>query len=164
MGICQLTEAVSTQRQTRPMLSRPLNIENNNQPILPTNVKRSATGSVLGSTQNLLVHSLSSEKKHEPTDPIKRSTVQDDIDNIQERLNEMLIAGPTTNENETVLQPTEQSSTSQYFTPKISINENGKEKIDEQDKSNKEEDGDDDDDDLDRKSKVSYSNNRTKLF
>lgn len=140
------------------MLSRPLNIENNNQqnhPIILPNVKRSTTGSALASTQNLPVHSLSSEKKPESIDPIKRSTVQDDIDSIQERLNEMLITGPTGNENDTVLQPTEQSSTSQYFTPKISILDNGKEKIDEQDnqsmnKANKEED-DDDDDDFDRK-------------
>ena len=134
------------------MLSRPLNIENNNQqnhPIIPSNVKRSTTGSALASTQNLPVHSLS-------IDPIKRSTVQDDIDNIQERLNEMLITGPTSNETDTVLQPTEQSSTSQYFTPKISILDNGKEKIDEQDnqsmnKDDKEGDEDDDDDDFDRK-------------
>lgn len=141
--------------KTHSMLSRPLNIENTNQqnhPMIPSNVKRSTTGSVLASTQNLPVHSLSNEKKHESIDQIKRSTVQDDLDNIQERLNEMLIAAPTGNENETVCQPTDQSSTSQYFTPKISIHENGKEKIDEQDnQSMTKDDDDDDDDDFDRK-------------
>ena len=153
------------------MLSRALNIENNNQHSnLPSNLKRTTNGSVLASAQNLPTHSLSSEKKQEPTDPIKRSTVQDDIENIQERLNGMLLTGPTSNENETVLQSTEQTSTSQYFTPKISIHENEKEKIDEQEnqlmnKSNKEDEDDDNDDHLDRKSNFFvYSKSCIDLF
>jgi hypothetical protein len=61
----------------------------------------------------------------------------------------MLITVPPTNDNETLLIPTEQISTTQYFTPKISIEENGKKKIDEDDSHliNDE----DDDDDLYRK-------------
>jgi hypothetical protein len=98
-----------TQRQIRPMLSRPLNIENNNQ--------------------LHFLNSLYNEKKsEEQIDTIKRTIVQDDIENIQERLNEMLIAASTTNDNETLLLPIEQTSTTQYFTPKISIDENGKKK------------------------------------
>lgn len=146
-----------SQRQTRPMLSRPLNIENNNQhhlPMIPQNVKRSTTGPVLVPTQNMPAHSQISEKKYEQIDTIKRTIVQDDIENIQERLSEMLIVGPAANENETSLLPAEQSSTTQYFTPKISLDENGKKKIDEQDsqlmnvenKTNEEEDHDEDDD------------------
>ncbi len=73
------------------------------------------------------------KKSEEQIDTIKRTIVQDDIENIQERLNEMLIAASTTNDNETLLLPIEQTSTTQYFTPKISIDENGKKKIDEHD-------------------------------
>ncbi len=98
-----------TQRQIRPMLSRPLNIENNNQ--------------------LHFLNSLYNEKKsEEQIDTIKRTIVQDDIENIQERLNEMLISVPPINDNETLLLPTEQISTTEYFTPKISIDENGKKK------------------------------------
>ena len=61
----------------------------------------------------------------------------------------MLIAAPPTNENETLLLQVEQTSTTQYFTPKISIDENGKKKIDEDE--NQTDDDDDDDDDLYRK-------------
>jgi len=143
-----------SQRQTRPMLSRPLNIENNHQhnlPIIPINIKRTTTtGTILVPTQNLPINSQNNEKKSEQQiDTIKRTIVQDDIENIQERLNEMLITVPPTNDNETLLIPTEQISTTQYFTPKISIEENGKKKIDEDDSHliNDE----DDDDDLYRK-------------
>ncbi|CAF1218041.1 unnamed protein product [Rotaria sordida] len=60
----------------------------------------------------------------------------------------MFIAAPTTNDNETLLLPIEQTSTAQYFTPKISINENGKKIIDEHDSHliNDENQTDDDDD------------------
>ncbi len=141
------------QRQTRPMLSRPLNIENNNQhhlSIIPHNTKRTTTGAILVPTQNLPVNN---ERKHEHIEIIKRTIVQDDIENIQERLNELLIAVPLANNNETLLLPAEQVSTTQYFTPKISIDENGKKKLDEQDinDDNKTDEDDDDDDDLYRK-------------
>jgi hypothetical protein len=120
------------------MLSRPLNIENNHPPIIPQNIKRSTAGTILIPTQNLPVNSLNNDKKHEQIETIKRTIVHDDIENIQERFNEMLIIGPSTNNNDTL--PAEQSSTTQYFTPKISIDENGKKKLDDQD--------DDEDDDL----------------
>jgi hypothetical protein len=117
------------------MLSRPLNIENNNQhnlPMIPQNVKRTtATGGILLPTQNLPINSINNEKQ---IDTIKRTIIQDDIENIQERLNEMLIAVPSTNENDNKHLLTQQKSTTEYFTPKISIEEN---RID-------------DDDDLDR--------------
>lgn len=141
------------QRQTRPMLSRPLNIENNNPhnlPVVPHNIKRSTTGTILAPTQNLLVNCLNNEKKSErQVETIKRIIVQDDIENIQERLNEMLITVPVTNDNETSLLPAEQISTTQYFTPKISIDENEKKKLDENDGHliNEEDKTDDDDDD-----------------
>ena len=145
-----------SQRSTRPMLSRPLNIENNNQhhlPTIPQNIKRSTTGPILLPTQNLPINSLNHEKKYEQIDTIKRTIVQDDIENIQERFNEMLIIAPSIHENETSLLPTEQSSTTQYFTPKISIDENGKKKLDEQDSQliNDGNKSSDDDDDLYRK-------------
>jgi hypothetical protein len=133
-----------SQRPTRPMLSRPLNIENNHPPIIPQNIKRSTAGTILIPTQNLPVNSLNNDKKHEQIETIKRTIVHDDIENIQERFNEMLIIGPPTNNNDSLPLPAEQSSTTQYFTPKISIDENGKKKLDDQDQ-------DDEDDDLYRK-------------
>ena len=150
-------ESLQNLRQTRPMLSRPLNIENNNPhhlPIIPQNSKRTTAGTILAPTQNILVNSMNNEKKHEQQiDTIKRTIVQDDIENIQERLNEMLIAAPLANDNETSLLPPEQISTTEYFTPKISLDENGKKKIDEHDSQliNDENHTDDDDDDLYRK-------------
>jgi len=145
-------ESLQNLRQTRPMLSRPLNIENNNQnhlPIIPHNIKRTTTGVILASTQNLPINSQNNDKKSEQhIDTIKRTIVEDDIENIQERLHEMFIAAPSINDNETLLQPTEQISTTQYFTPKISIDENGKKKIDDEYKTDED---DDDDDDLYRR-------------
>ncbi len=153
-------ESLQNLRQTRPMLSRPLNIENNNQnhlPIISHNIKRTTTGGILAPTQNLPINCQNNDKKVEQQiDTIKRTIIEDDIENIQERFNEMLIAVPPTNDNETLLQPTEQISTTQYFTPKISIDENGKKKIDEDD------DDDDDDDDLYRK--IFYSIIRENSF
>jgi len=150
-----------SQRPTRPMLSRPLNIENNNPhnlPMIPQNVKRTTTtGGILLPTQNLPINSINNEKKSEQQiDTIKRTIIQDDIENIQERLNEMLISAPIINDNETLLLSAEQVSTTEYFTPKISIDENGKKKIDEQDshlinEDNQTDEDDDDDDDLYRK-------------
>jgi len=61
------------------------------------------------------------KKSEEQIDTIKRTIVQDDIENIQERLNAMLIAASTTNDNETLLLPIEQTSTTQYFTPKFQL-------------------------------------------
>jgi len=49
---------------------------------------------------------------------LRRTIVQDDMENIQERLNEMLIAVPNENEKPLLNQ---QKSTNEYFTPKISI-------------------------------------------
>jgi len=144
-------ESLQNLRQTRPMLSRPLNIENNNQnhlPIISHNIKRTTTGVILVPTQNLPINCQNNDKKSEQhIDTIKRTIVEDDIENIQERLNEMFIAVPPTNNNETLLQTTEQISTTQYFTPKISIDENGKKKSDEHENHS----DDDDDDDLYRK-------------
>ncbi|CAF1398230.1 unnamed protein product [Adineta ricciae] len=122
-------ESMQNLRPTRPMLSRPLNIENNNQ----QNVKRVATGTTLLPTHNLPVNVVINEKKSElHVETIKRTVVQDDIENIQERLNEMLIVAPTAT-NETMLLPAEQVSTTEYFTPKISIDDSGRKKGDEQD-------------------------------
>src|ERR1700733_5798096 len=72
-----------SQRQTRPMLSRPLNIENNHLPTIPQNIKRTTTGTILAPTQNLPLNSQNNEKKPEQIDIIKRTIVQDDIENIQ---------------------------------------------------------------------------------
>lgn len=135
-------------RPTRPMLSRPLNIEHSSQAYFahpPANVKRTnAIGAVLVATQNLP----QLEKKSElPVETIKRSIVQDDLENIQERLNEILITAPTNNANESSLLPTEQASTTEYFTPKISIDEHGKKKLDERENQSIHEAHDDDDDD-----------------
>ncbi|CAF1088086.1 unnamed protein product [Adineta steineri] len=140
------------QRQPRPMLSRPLNIENNNQhypPIVPQNLKRATMNTILLPTHNLPINSLLNEKKYEQqqqqSETIKRTNNQDDIENIQERFHEMLITAPTANNNETISSLAEQTSTTEYFTPKISIDENGKKKTDEQDNQT---DDDDDDDEL----------------
>ncbi|CAF4059854.1 unnamed protein product, partial [Rotaria magnacalcarata] len=147
-----------SQRQNRPMLSRPLNIKNSNQNHLPTisqNIKRTTTmtttttTTILVSTENLPVNPLNNEKKHDQQfDTIRRTIIQDDIENIQERLNDMLISVPLINDNETLLIATEQTSTTQYFTPKISIDEHGKKKFDDQDSQldNDENQSDDDDD------------------
>lgn len=135
-------ESLQNLRPTRPMLSRQLNIENNNQ----QNVKRVATGTTLLPTHNLPIN----EKKSElQVETIKRIAVQDDIENIQERLNEMLIVAPTAT-NETLLLPAEQASTTEYFTPKISIDDSGRKKGDEQDSRliHEENSSDDDEDDL----------------
>ena len=75
---------------------------------------------------------------------MKRAVVQNDINNIQERLNEMLISVPALNDNETLSLPTEQTSTTQYFTPKISMDENGKKKIDEHENYTDNDNGDGD--------------------
>jgi len=120
------------------MFSRPLNIENKTSQNL-SNLKRTTNPTVLQATQNLLE---TNEIKSEQIDSIKRSNVHDDLDHIQERLHEMLITAPQTNGNESSLIPTEQCSTTEYFTPKISIDENGKKKTDDN-----ETDDDDDDDD-----------------
>ncbi|UJR34082.1 hypothetical protein I4U23_021492 [Adineta vaga] len=137
-------ESLQNLRQTRPMLSRPLNIENNHLPMIPQNIKRTTTGPILVPTHNLPINSLANDRKHEQQiDTTKRTVVQDDIENIQERLNEMLIIAPIANNNETLLLPAEQVSTTEYFTPKVSIDESGKKKHDEDHSTD-----DDDDDDL----------------
>ena len=118
-------------RPTRPMLSRPMNIEHSNP---SENVKKP----VLQATQNL-------PSTTNPSETIKRSIVRDDLENLQERLNEILISGPT-HDVETSILPTEQPSTTEYFTPKISIDENLKKKKNEDETT-------DDDDDFDRKTK-----------
>jgi hypothetical protein len=147
-------ESLQNLRQARPMLSRPLNIENNNKhnlPTIPQNIKRTTAGTILTSTQNILTHLINNENKHEQhIDIIKRTIVQDDIENIHERLNEMLITAPIANDHETSLLPPEQASTTEYFTPKISLDENGKKKLDEHGSQlNDEENQTNDDDDAD---------------
>ena len=119
------------------MFSRPLNIENKTSQNL-SNLKRTTNPTVLQATQNL--HE-TNEIKSEQIDSIKRSNVHDDLDHIQERLHEMLITAPQTNGNESSLIPTEQCSTTEYFTPKISIDENGKKKTN--DNETDDDDGDD---------------------
>ena len=54
---------------------------------------------------------------------LRRTIVQEDMENIQERLNEMLIAVPSGNENE---KPAliQRKSTTEYFTPKVWIDGN----------------------------------------
>jgi hypothetical protein len=115
------------QQIQRQKSSHPLTIDNNhlNLPIIPHSKK--------GMRTEILSNN---EKKNEQQfDKLRRTIVQDDIENIQERLNEMLIAVPSTNENEKYFL-TQQKSTTEYFTPKISIEEN--------------EINDDEEDDLDR--------------
>lgn len=141
-------------RQNRAMLSRPLNIEHQNQTQpnnLPQAIKKTtSTSSVLLPTQNLLNQLTTNEKKSDlSNDLIKRSIVQDDIENIQERLNEMLITAPTAvHEHETSLLPPEQSSTTEYFTPKVSVDEHGKKKSDGDDQSIRDDASTDDDDEV----------------
>ena len=139
---CQNLPQVS--RSTRPMLSRPLNIDHSTQ-AQHDQVKKSTSNAILQPTQNL---PSSTTTTNNPSETIKRSIVQDDLENLQERLNEILISGPTqpaTQENETSLLPADQASTTEYFTPKISIEDHSKKKkLDEQT-------SDDDDDEFDRK-------------
>ena len=157
------------QRLTRPMLSRPLNIEHNNQnqaPARTQNAKRTAATAILVSTQNLPNTLVNHERKPlVQSDPVKRSVAQDDIENIQERLNEMLIIAPATgnpSSNDTLLLPPEQVSTTEYFTPKVSIDDNGKKKPDEhdsqligEDDDNNNDNDDDEESDLYRKHRLS---------
>lgn len=79
----------------------PLSIDNNhlNLPIIPHSKKGIITESL----------SINEKKSDEEVNKLRQTIVEDDIENIQERLNDMLIAVPSTNE---------------YFTPKISIEEN----------------------------------------
>ncbi|CAF3134017.1 unnamed protein product [Rotaria sp. Silwood2] len=141
------------QRQIRPMISRPLNIKNNNQahlPIISQNFKRTtAVNTILVPTENLPINSFNNDKKYEQQiDTMKRTIVQDDLENIQERLNDMLISVHPVNDNDTLLLQTEQTSTTQYFTPKISIDENGKKKHDSQLINDENHIDDDNDDEL----------------
>jgi len=105
----------------------PLTVDNNhlNLPIIPHPKKEIIIKETLP---------INEKKTEQQSDKLRRTIVQDDIENIQERLNEMLIAVPSTNENDNKHLLTQQKSTTEYFTPKISIEEN---RID-------------DDDDLDR--------------
>jgi hypothetical protein len=122
-------ESLQNLQQTqRQKSSHPLTIDNNhlNLPIVPHPQKENVS------------------KDEKKADKLRRTIVQDDIENIQERLNGMLIAVPSTNENEKHLL-VQQPSTNEYFTPKISIEEN------------------DDDDDLDRNSTFS-SNSPLLIF
>lgn len=129
-------------RAPRPMLSRPLNIDHSSQSQHLTGKRPTASNAVLLPTHNLPTQS---EKKMDlPIETIKRSIVQDDMENIQERFNEILISANQENESSTHL-PAEQSSTTEYFTPKISIDENSKKKRDESINENEEEEDDDED-------------------
>jgi hypothetical protein len=83
---------------------------------------------------NLPIISLPKKEILPKTEQLRRTIVQDDIENIQERLNDMIISVPSTNQNEKHLL-TQQKSTNEYFTPKISIEDNQ---------------NDDEDDELDR--------------
>jgi hypothetical protein len=115
-------ESLQNLQQTqRKKSSHPLTVDNNhlNLPIIPHPKKGIITETLL----------INEKKTEEQVDQLRRTIVQDDIENIQERLNEMLIAVPSTNENEKPLLA-QQKSTTEYFTPKISIEEN---QIDDED-------------------------------
>jgi hypothetical protein len=111
-------ESLQNLRQTqRQKCSHPLTIDNNhlNLPIIPHPVKATTT--------------IGEKKSEQQVDKLRRTIIQDDIENIEERLNEMLIAVPSTNENEKHLL-TQQKSTNEYFTPKISIEDNEDDNLD----------------------------------
>jgi hypothetical protein len=157
-----------SQRQSRPMFSCSLNSHQSIGTCLPhlgqhtkrtTATTTTTTGSsVLVATHNLPGHSSHFDKKTEShVEIIKRSIVQDDIENIQERLHGILITVPSVNEQDMSLLQAEQTSTTEYFTPKISIDDNAKRKGNDADrpssqaKTDTDTDTDDDDDALDRK-------------
>jgi preprotein translocase subunit SecD len=111
-------ESLQNLRQTqRQKCSNPLTIDNNhlNLPIIPHPIKATTT--------------IGEKKSEQQVDKLRRTIVQDDIENLEERLNEMLIAVPSTNENEKHLL-TQQKSTNEYFTPKISIEDNEDDNLD----------------------------------
>jgi hypothetical protein len=107
---CESLQDLHPSQTQKP--SHPLTIDNNhlNLPII-SHPKKGTT------SVNLPINEKKSEQQ---VDKLRRTIVQDDIENIQERLNGMLIAVPSTNENDKRLL-TQQKSTTEYFTPKISI-------------------------------------------
>lgn len=107
----------SLQNLQRSKISHPLTVDNNhlNLPIVPHPKK-----------ENIPVDE---KKTEQQVEKLRRTIVQDDIENIQERLNGMLIAVPSPNENAKSLL-TQQKSTTEYFTPKISIEENDENDLD----------------------------------
>lgn len=56
---------------------------------------------------------------HKKSEKYPQIIPQDDIENVQERLNEMLISVPSTTTDKPLL--VQQKSTNEYFTPKISL-------------------------------------------
>ena len=106
----------SLQNLQRSKVSHPLTLDNNhlNLPIVSHPKKET-----------------NDEKKNEEQmDKLRRTMVQDDIENIQERLNGMMIGVSSNDEN---CQPllTQQKSTTEYFTPKISVEETDEDDLDE---------------------------------
>ncbi|CAF1536107.1 unnamed protein product [Adineta ricciae] len=104
----------------RQKSSHPLTLDNNhlNLPVVPDPIKENAPVKT--------EHLVANEKK---PDQLRRTIAQDDMENIQERLNEMLIAVPSINENEKQFLK-QQKSTNEYFTPKVSIDDEDDEQFD----------------------------------
>ncbi|CAF0863541.1 unnamed protein product [Adineta steineri] len=102
------------QQAQRQKCAHPLTIDNNhlNLPIIHNSIKNTIIENI----------SVNGKKDEQQVNKLRQIIVQDDIENIQERLNEMLIAVPPTNENEKPLL-TQQKSTNEYFTPKISVDD-----------------------------------------
>jgi hypothetical protein len=100
--------------QTQKVL-HPLTVDNNhlNLPVIPNPKK-----------ETILINE---NKNEQQVDKLRRTIVEDDIENIEERLNGMIIAVPSTNEKRLL---TQQKSTTEYFTPKISIEENEDDDLD----------------------------------
>ena len=104
----------------RQKTSHPLTLDNNhlNLPVVPDPIKENAAIK----PEHLVVN-------EEKPDQLRRTIIQDDIENIQERLNEMLIAVPSIDENEKQFLKQEKS-TNEYFTPKVSIGDEDEEQFD----------------------------------
>lgn len=113
----------SLQNLQRSKVSQPLTLDNNhlNLPIVSHPKKEIITND--------------EKKNEEQMDKLRRTIVQDDIENIQERLNGMMIGVSSTDENTKPLL-VQQKSTTEYFTPKISTEENDEDDLDHEIESN----------------------------
>lgn len=63
---------------------------------------------------------VSHRKNDQQSDQLRQTIVRDDIENIQERLHGMIIGVPSTDDEHPKTILTQQKSTTEYFTPKIS--------------------------------------------
>ena len=77
---------------------------------------------------------VSHPKNEQQTDKLRQTMVRDDIENIQERLNGMMIGVPSTDDENPKVFLTQQKSTTEYFTPKISAEENDEDDFDRKEK------------------------------